>query len=315
MIGMIAIIGTMSAVFSVIGNDCVQTLSTFIQSCRSRSASIWLMSAFLSIVFVATISYGYFILGDASFGRLTSIPYQEPEWYHLVPLVILIGLTYFGIPVSTTFIVLSVFSSNTVMLKMVEKSIMGGAIAFGVGLAIWSILVRFFDERKDIIPEKYAPLLIGIQTFATGALLVSWITHDIANVLVFLPRGTDMGTPVFLALCLGACAVLTLIVYHSGGRIQKIISNKSGTNYVFSAILIDLFYAFILFFLKGYSNIPMSTTWAFVGLILGRECAIALYHNRWLQDFWPIAQKDIYKLFIGGFISISAVKMVQYLGG
>lgn len=313
MLSIIALIGTASATFSVIGNDCVQTLSTFIQSCRSRSASVWLMSAFLCAIFVATISYGFFIQGDAAFGRLTSIPYTTPEWYHLLPLVILVALTYFGIPVSTTFIVLSTFSSSTVMLKMIEKSVFGGALAFMIGLLIWSILVRFFDERKDFIPEKYAPYLIGVQALATGALLVSWITHDIANILVFLPRGTQMGLPIFVALCVGACCVLTSIVYFSGGKIQKIVANKSGTNYVFSAILIDLFYAFILFFLKGYSHIPMSTTWAFIGLILGRECAMLFYHESSLKNFWSIAQKDLLKLLIGGVVSISAVEIIQYL--
>lgn len=311
MFGFFALLGTASAMFSVIGNDCVQTLSTFIQSCGNRKASQMLMSIFLSLVLVGTLCYGYFIIGDAAFGRLTNIPYQIPQLYHIIPLIVLVILTYIGIPVSTTFIVLSVFSSNTVMLQMVQKSVIGGTVAFTFAFCIWSVLVRFFDERKDVVPEKYHGKLIAVQAIATGILLVAWVMHDIANVLVFLPRGQDLPLNAFLLICMGACFVLTLIVYASGGRIQKIVANKSGTNYVFSAILIDFFYAFVLFFLKGYSDIPMSTTWAFIGLILGRECAMAVYHDKSLKKFLPIARKDIYKLVLGAAISIIVVEIVQ----
>ncbi|MFT6071806.1 MAG: phosphate/sulfate permease [Alphaproteobacteria bacterium] len=311
MFGMIALLGTTAAMLSVIGNDCVQTLSTFIQSCGKRKASAWMMSIFLSTVFVGTLCYGYFVLGDASFGRLAAIPYQEPQVLHLIPLAVLVVLTYIGIPVSTTFIVLSVFSTNAVMLQMIQKSVIGGTMAFTFGFCVWSILVRFFDERKDVIPKKYHSKLIGIQTIATGVLLVAWVMHDVANILVFLPRGTELGNVAFLAICVASCAVLSLIVFASGGRIQKIVANKSGTNYVFSAILIDFFYAFVLFFLKGYSDIPMSTTWAFIGLILGRECAMAVYHDKSLKKFLPIARKDIYKLVLGAAISIIVVEIVQ----
>jgi len=311
MFGILALIGTAAAMFSVVGNDCVQTLSTFIQSCGKRKASTFLMSVFLSSIFVGTLCYGFFVLGDPAFGRLDKIPYQEPALFHIIPIFVLVILTYAGIPVSTTFIVLSVFSSNTVMLQMIQKSVMGGTIAFIFAFCIWSVLVRFFDERKDVMPKKYKTPLIAIQTVATGILLVAWVMHDVANILVFLPRGTDIGTLAFGIICLGSCLVLSGIVYASGGRIQKIVANKSGTNYIFSAILIDLFYAFVLFFLKGYSDIPMSTTWAFIGLILGRECAMAVYHDKSLKKFLPIARKDIYKLVVGAAISILVVEIVQ----
>lgn len=312
MITTIALIGTAVAMLAVVGNDCVQTLSTFIQTCRSRKASVFLMSVYLSAIFVGTLCYGYFVLDDPSFGRLTAIPHIQPEWYHLIPLLALVVITYFGIPVSTTFLTLSLFSTNVVIFKMVQKSVVGGTIAFVVGFALWSILVRFFDERKDVIPTKHLPKLIGVQTVATGILLIAWIIQDASHIFVFLPRGTDMGIELFGIICLGFCLIITLIVYSSGGSMQKIVANKSGTNYVFSAILIDLAYAFVLFFLQGYSNIPMSTTWAFIGLILGRECAMAVYHHRSLKRFLPIAKKDIYKLVVGGAISVIIVEIVLF---
>jgi phosphate/sulfate permease len=310
----LGLLGMSIAMLTVIGNDCVQTLSTFIQSCGSRKASVIWMSLFLSIVFVGTLCYGYFVIGDIAFGRLEEIPYQEPQFFHLIPLFALFILTFYGVPVSTTFIVLSVFSSNSVMLKMVEKSVIGGAVSFGFAFLVWYVLVRFFDERKDFIPQKYIKLLIGFQSIATALLLIVWIMHDFANILVFVPRGQDIPLSLFILICIIACLVLTFIVYTSGGKIQKVVATKIGTNYVFSAILIDLAYAFVLFVLKEYSNIPMSTTWAFIGLILGREFAMAIYHEKTVKNFLPIAKKDTFRLVIGAVISVLVVEFVKIWG-
>ncbi|MCA9682528.1 MAG: hypothetical protein KC457_10060, partial [Myxococcales bacterium] len=42
------------------------------------------------------------------------------------------------------------------------------------------------------------------------------------------------------------------------------------------ATMIDFTYALILWVFKTMSNIPMSTTWVFVGLLAGRELAMAM---------------------------------------
>ena len=48
----------------------------------------------------------------------------EPQWYHAVAPAILLVLTRVGIPVSTSFLVLSRFASAFVLEKMLVKSIM-----------------------------------------------------------------------------------------------------------------------------------------------------------------------------------------------
>ena len=58
-----------------------------------------------------------------------------------------------------------------------------------------------------------------------------------------------------------------------GATIKKL--SKTNTKYVRSATLVDLIYALILWYFKGYNDIPMSTTWVFVGLLAGRELAFA----------------------------------------
>ena len=67
-----------------------------------------------------------------------------------------------------------------------------------------------------------------------------------------------------MILCSG---LLFYIFYDKGGKIQKIVLSKTGTRFVRSATIIDFIYAFILLYFKQYNDIPMSTTWVFVGLL------------------------------------------------
>ena len=102
--------------------------------------------------------------------------------------------------------------------------------------------------------------------------------------------------------------------YEKGGKIQKIILEKTGTRYVRSATIIDLVYAFILLFFKQYNDIPMSTTWVFVGLLSGRELAISTI----MQDYkfkyvFPIIAKDFIKMLVGLLASIGIVLIIHYI--
>ena len=109
------IIGFALAGWSVIANDSVQTLGTFIAS-KQKWFKWYTLAGSASLAMIVTISYGWWTYdGDISFGRLTRIPYQEIQWYHAVAPGILLVLTRVGIPVSTTFLVLSAFASTVVL--------------------------------------------------------------------------------------------------------------------------------------------------------------------------------------------------------
>ena len=69
---------------------------------------------------------------------------------------------------------------------------------------------------------------------------------------------------------------LGLLLYYKGGRIQKIVTEKSVVTDVRFATLVDFVYCIILFYFKLYSQVPMSTTWVFIGLLGGRELGMAL---------------------------------------
>ena len=47
-----------------------------------------------------------------------------------------------------------------------------------------------------------------------------------------------------------------------------------------SATIIDFIYGLILLIFKEWSNMPMSTTWVFLGLLAGREVALTIQVGR-----------------------------------
>ena len=126
------IVGFALAGWSVIANDSIQTLGTFIAS-KSKWFKWYTLAGSASLMMIIVITYGWWAYdGDISFGRLTRIPYQEIQWYHAVAPGILLLLTRIGIPVSTTFLVLSAFASTVVLEKMLLKSVVGYGLAAAV---------------------------------------------------------------------------------------------------------------------------------------------------------------------------------------
>ena len=119
-----------------------------------------------------------------------------------------------------------------------------------------------------------------------------------------------LGTFLFvLAVFVGG---LGYMLYRRGGAIQHIVLEKSNTNYLRSATLIDLCYAFILLFFINLNNIPMSTTWVFLGLLSGRELAIATKTVDYqFKNVFPIVGKDMLRLLFGLAVSIGIALLVQ----
>ena len=99
-----ALLGFMFACYAVTANDSIQTLGTYISS--NTDIKWYWMFAFMGSIFLATMLYG-FGQYDPAFGRLEKFPDIEIQWYHAVAPLFLIGLTRLKIPVSTTFLVLS----------------------------------------------------------------------------------------------------------------------------------------------------------------------------------------------------------------
>jgi len=271
----------------------------------------WLWFA-TSSVLVATLGYGWVAYdGDISFGRLSKIPLPEQfEWYHAAAPLVLLILTRFGMPVSTTFLVLSVFSSSAIIDKMVKKSIIGYVVAAVFAYLLWRILQLVLNEKQKVGNTASDRKWRIIQWFATGFLWCSWLQHDMANIAVYLPRQLSVYNLIFILTTLIAC--LGLIFWTNGGKIQKVVLSKSGTRYVRSATIIDFALALTLWFFKEVNDIPMSTTWVFVGLLTGRELAVFRIWNdqKKMKAVFPILAVDFVKIVFGLLASVALVLLI-----
>ncbi len=308
-----ALIGFSLAAYSVIGNDAVQTLGTFIASNEKIFKWYWLWAA-ASAVLAATLIYGWYAYGgDISFGRLKKFPPVELQWYHAAAPGLLVILTRIGIPVSTTFLVLSTFASTVVLEKMLVKSVIGYGLAAIIAYMVWMVVARIINEKYDKVTANKRAFWRTLQWASTGFLWYSWLSHDMANIAVFLPR--SLSIEMLAGVILVLVAVLGFIFWTHGGKIQAVVLEKSGTRFMRSATIIDFIYALILIYFKQMNSIPMSTTWVFVGLLCGRELAIATTYRATykLGYVFPLIGKDFLKMMIGLAVSVGLVLYIHYV--
>lgn len=305
------VVGFLFAAYSVIANDSVQTLGTWIASNNERF-SYKTMWAAASAVLLWALWYGWYAYGgDISYGRLNKIPFQEVHWYHAMAPAVLLLLTRVGVPVSTSFLVLSAFASTFVLEKMLVKSMMGYVVAATAAYGIWYFVSKWMDEAKPVKEEHKAFWRVA-QWVTTGFLWWTWLSHDVANIAVFLPRTLTLDLMVMVSIVF--VAGLYFMFRENGGAIQKIVLEKHNTRYVRSATLIDLFYWLILFVFKELNDIPMSTTWVFVGLLAGREFAIASFTGKKkTRSVFPLVGKDFMKMMIGLSASLAIVLLIHYV--
>ena len=304
-------VGFLFAAYSVIANDSVQTLGTWIASNNERFN--WkVMWGAASAVLLYTLWYGWYTNGgDISYGRLNKIPFQDIQWYHAAAPGLLLILTRIGVPVSTSFLVLSAFASTFVLEKMLMKSMMGYAVAAVAAYAIWIGVTKILDEAKPVKEEHKRYWRIG-QWVTTGFLWFTWLSHDMANIAVFLPR--QIPADLMVGISFVFIAGLWWMFREGGGKIQQIVLEKHNTRYVRSATIIDGVYWLILFFFKELNDIPMSTTWVFVGLLCGRELAMATMTGKEkFKVVFPLIGKDFLKMMVGLAASVGVVLAIHYV--
>ena len=129
--------------------------------------------------------------------------------------------------------------------------------------------------------------------------------QDAANIAVYLPR--NMHFYEFLGFAMVVFVGLGMLLYYKGGRIQKIVTEKSVITDVRFATIVDFIYCIILFYFKLHSKVPMSTTWVFIGLLAGREVAMAIRKtgSRSIGHSVMLMFKDFSFAMIGLTISIA----------
>lgn len=307
-------IGFIFAAYSAIANDSIQTIGTFLVSNSHRKWYVlWL---FIGLIFVATTFYSWYTFdGDVSYQRLMSKGFDKnPREYiqegggfaflQIAAPIFLLILTRMRMPVSTTFLLLSAFASDSAGITgMMSKSASGYLIAFATSFILWTLIDKAVKKMTQNPAQTYWTY---IQWITSGTLWSVWIMQDAANIAVFLPR--DMNFGEYAAFASIVFIGLGVLFFLRGDTIQKIVNEKTEIADVRTATIVDFSYAIILFVFKTWSKIPMSTTWVFIGLLGGREIAMNLIvrkakaktRNYILKMVW----RDLLFAFIGLAVSV-----------
>ena len=299
-------VGFLFAAYAAIANDSIQTIGTFIAS--NQDKKWWILWIFIGGIFFFTMLYSWITLGgDVSHGRLTSKGFEiAPTEFHFLQIaapIFLLILTRLRMPVSTTFILLTSFAATPAAVGgVLAKSMSGYILSFLMGLFFFMLVAK--SAKKYFTGEAKFGWTIA-QWITSGTLWSVWLMQDAANIAVFLPRKLNTGE--FIGFTSIVVIGLGLLLYYKGGRIQKIVTEKSVVTDVRFATLIDLIYCVILFYFKLHSKVPMSTTWVFIGLLAGRELGMAIMKtgDKGVWSAVKLGFKDMSYALIGLVISIA----------
>jgi hypothetical protein len=302
------------AAFSVSGNDAVQTVGTFIES--KKSVHWGLKISVLGGILVLVHLYGWIRdSGEIHFGRLDRFP--ETKNFNLIQLlapILLVIITRLRAPVSTTFLVLGLFGGQNID-KMLTKSFLGYGIAFLLAIIIWAVLANLdpHEYTEDHMPDPVSERRwSNLQWISTIYLWVAWLLQDTANIAVYLPRQLGIWE---LCFALGILVfALAVIIRTNGGTIQEVVSEKSDIKWAKAATIVDLVYGSILFIFQQISNLPMSTTWVFLGLLAGREIIlnVVTYRDLPYLDTFRKVGKDVILASLGIAVSIGVYILSTY---
>ena len=205
------------------------------------------------------------------------------------------------------------FASTVVLEKMLVKSVVGYGLAAVVAYICWIGISKFINEKFDEITTQWKITFWRNAVWVSSAYLwAAWLMHDVANIAVYLPRQLDIS--LLITVLVFFTVLLFYIFYIQGGPIQKVVLDKTGTRYARSATIINTIYAGVLYYFKVLNDLPMSTTWVFVGLLCGRELAIATMNKEYKYSYvFPLIGKDFLKMVFGLSVSVGIVLAIHYI--
>ena len=199
---------------------------------------------------------------------------------------------------------------------MLTKSVSGYAVAFVAAIILYIIITRLLEKRfiENPITKKEQTWWTVAQWLSTGFLWSQWLIQDFANIFAYLPRDLS-ALDLTMALVI-LLAMLAYIFYSKGGAIQKIVLAKTNTTDIRSATIVDLTYGMVLLYFKELNNVPMSTTWVFIGLLAGREIALRYQLTKKVsRDTLKDVGMDFAKVTLGLVVSIALVYLIRVLAG
>ena len=341
-------LGFIFASYSVVGNDVIQTLGTFLTS-NENKVKWWILWLYAASILSAVLIIGFFdpfnwydYQYGIAFGRLDK--FEMPVnyyWYYLLPPIVLLTITRYGIPVSTTFMILTLFSlhaipaepgemlssildSDSTLGQMVNKSLMGYVVAFMAGAVVYVIISRLTEKRfmENRLTPTWKHVWTVVQWSSTELLWSQWLTQDLANIYIYLRGGDGLTSGGFIFSLFILVGLLGYIFYSKGGKVQDIVRAKTNTADIRAATFIDFIYGVILYLFKYDSlglwgaKIPMSTTWVFIGLLAGREIGLQLnIHKKINLGISRMIFADLGRVFFGLIVSVVLVFVIKLIGG
>lgn len=297
-------VGFALAGYSAIANDSIQTIGTFIASNAHRKW--WHLWLYIGLIFVATVTVSWLLFdGDVTYQRLSTKGFESAPtrfaFLQIAAPIFLLIITRLKMPVSTTFLLLSSFTTSSHAIgDVLWKSLLGYVIAFVTAIAVWYFLSGWI---KKILKGKAHYVWDIAQWITSGTLWAIWIMQDAANIAVYLPRQLDIYQ--FLVFTSFIFFGLGLIFYLKGDKIQDVVNEKTDVKDVRAATLIDFVYALVLIVFQWINTVPMSTTWVFIGLLGGRELAMKIGHShQTIRKTFRVIRKDVIFALIGLTVSI-----------
>ena len=316
------VIGFLLAAFSVVSNDSLQTLGTYISSNRQRTPKV-IQMVFICGTTVLVLLLGWLLNnGEPAWGRLEEFPIPEHyTWAYIIPPMAVLALTAWGAPVSTSFLVLSSFVPENIG-RLLQSSLSGYALALLLGLVCWGAGLWALERwvfRCQQEGQSVRKIWFALQWVSTGFLWTMWLIQDMANIFIYFPRSLDFTSMLIctLIVCVGLC----LLVLIGGGPIQGVVQSKTNTSDLRSATTIDFVFGICLLFKALISSFPLSTTWVFLGLLAGREFALKIrdiaetldQQHQQHNHLFRVLGSDLGKAFAGLLVSLIVALGIQPL--
>ena len=169
----------------MVGNDSLQTLGTFLGSNRGRTPPAAQM-AFLVGLTAVVLGLGWWLNGgDPAWGRLARFPLpEEPSWVDLLPPLVVLLLTRWGAPVSTSVLLLTAIAPAN-LAPVLFRSLAGYGLAFASALLLYGALLWLLESPPPAAAApRNGPLWLALQWLSTAWLWSQWLVQDLANIYV-----------------------------------------------------------------------------------------------------------------------------------
>ena len=300
--------------YNVVFNNSIQTIGLFIAS--NKNKGIFYNLLFFSSIFVFTVLLSWFLTDrEVHYHLLDTINYSRIGLQFLLLPILLSFLTKKQVPLSATFLIIPLFADSSTISSMVNKTTVSYFLSLIGSLIIYKFL---YTKYKNLLVDEKSDtgkIWIVAEYVSTGILWFSWLTVSLCNFVIFLPRKFDIIDLILFSIV----GIITLycILISNGGEIQKIIDQKSDVKNIKTTVIFNSLFAFALLFIQHMDNIPITSTWMFLGILAGRELAISVTTKRLAGEKYRLCLAKIWKdlrlAIIGIVLSLLFVRIFKIL--